>query len=417
MSDRTASSSGFRLLFARIFTFVLPLLVLVGAVGGVIAMNALKKPPEKAEETATPPVVLVAEAEAKPVRLAVSSQGEVRPRTEISLVAQIGGRLVEVSDEFIEGGFFEEGQVLLEIEKTDYRLAVTRAEAAVAQARRALEREQAEAEIAARDWEELGDGDATALTLRQPQLAEARADLAAAEAQLADARLDLERTTIRAPFAGRVTAKAADVGQFVTPGEPLGEIFATNVVEVRLPLSDTDLARTGLPVAFRATEDEPGPRVTLSAVVGGQPRSWEGRITRTASRFDASTRLLSAIAEVQDPYGAAADDGAPLAVGLFVSAEIEGRAIENAITLPRAALRGDDIVYAVSDDGTIEERRVTVADSNRERIVLLSGVAAGERVVASPLRGATDGMAVTPVNPNAPEAAEGDSDDTRLAAN
>jgi len=417
--DAAPRRSGLRLLLARLITFALPVALIAGGVGSVVVMGALKEAPEKNEEIATPPVVLIAEAVAEPVRLSVSSQGEVRPRIEIDVASQVGGRLVHVSNEFIEGGFFEEGDVLVEIEKTDYRLAVTGAGAVVAQAQRALDRERAEAEVAVRDWADLGDGNASALALRQPQLAEARAALAASEAQLADARLDLMRTTITAPFRGRVTAKSVDVGQIVTPGQPLGQIFATHVVEIRLPLTDAELARAGLPIAFRESEDTPAPRVTLSAIVGGQPRQWTGRVTRTASRFDASTRLLSAIVEVEDPYGAGADDGAPLAVGLYVSAEIEGRRIDGAIVLPRAALRGEDRAFVVLDDDTIDVRTVAVAQSTRDRVVILSGVEAGERVVASPLRGATDGMLVSPVTSAARSGDNADDpdDETRVASN
>jgi len=413
------SGSPFRLLLARIFTFALPPLLIAGGIGGVMVMGALKEAPEKTEEAATPPVVLIAEAISEPVRLTVASQGEVRPRIEIDVASQVGGRLVHVSNEFIEGGFFEEGDVLIEIEKTDYRLAVTGAEAAVAQARRALDRERAEAEIAARDWADLGDGDASALVLREPHLAEARAALAAARALLDDARLDLTRTTVTAPFRGRVTAKSVDVGQIVTPGQALGQIFATHVVEIRLPLTDAELARAGLPIAFRTSDATPGPRVTLSAIVGGEPRQWSGRITRTASRFDSSTRLLSAIVEVEDPYGVGADNGAPLAVGLFVGAMIEGRQINGAVVLPRAALRGEDRAFVVLDDDTIDVRSVTVAESTRDRVVILSGVEVGERVVASPLRGVTDGMLVTPVTSSArsEDGDVADDDETQVASN
>ncbi len=401
----TTSKRRFRpsLWMARLFTFILPVLVIVGGVFSVVVMGGMRPDPEQREEAATPPAVLTAEAETSSVNLTVGSQGEVRPRTEIDVVPQVGGRVVMVSEDFVEGGFFSEGDVLIEIDDADYQLAITRAESQVAQASRALQRERAEADIAAGDWRDLGVGDPSALALRQPQLAEARAALRAAEASLATARLDLERTVVRAPFDGRVASISANLGQYVTPGQPLGEIFSTEMVEVSLALSDADLTRAGLPVAFRETEDNPGPNVRLSATVGGEQRVWNGRITRTASRFDSSTRLLAAITQVDDPYGAGADGGVPLAVGLFVSAQIEGRRIDEAVTLPRTALRNDQDVYVIRDDNQIEIRQVAVIDSDRERVVLASGVEPGERVVVSPLRGAVNGMIVAPVSNDASE--------------
>jgi RND family efflux transporter MFP subunit len=407
LAGHQRKSGGIKLFLTRFFTFILPVLVIVGGVGTVVVMGALKQPPEKSEPVAEAPKVVTSTTETEAVRLTVSNQGVAEPRVEIDVVPQVGGRIDYVSPAFISGGGFEKDEVLIRIEDVDYALAVTRAEAEVSRAARALARERAEADIAQRDWEELGDGEASELALRQPQLAEARATLAAAQAALEDAKLDLARTEIRAPFDGRVAMKSADAGQFVNAGQSLGRIFSTNVIEVRLPLSDRELAKTSLPVAFQATEQEPGPAVELSAVVAGEYRIWNGRITRTDSRFDQATRLLYAIAEVEDPYGAGAADGAPLAPGLFVNAEIEGRFIDDAVVMPRTALRSENQVYVVTDDDTLSVREVRVVSSDRERVVVTSGVAAGEQVVVSPLRGAAEGMAVTPV---APEVLAGETD-------
>ncbi len=374
---------------------VLPFIVIIGGtVAAVAVMSANRPEPEQAEKTVRGIAVFVERAEPQTVRLTVETQGEVRPRREIDLIPQVAGRIVEVDRSFIAGGFFSQGDTLLKIEDADYQLAVTRMEAEVARARRALESERAESEIARANWEDLGIGDPTALALRRPQLAEARAALAAAEAQLEDARLQLARTEIKAPFSGRVREKAVDVGQYVSPGQQLGRIFSTDVVEVRLPLTDAELALLGLPVAFAASEDKPGLETTLSANVGGERREWSGRIVRTDSAIDAQTRTLFAFAEVEDPYGAGADGDAPMAVGLFVNAQIKGREIADAIVLPRAALRGADEVFVAKEDGTLDMRRATVVSSDRERVILSGGVERGEHVVASPILSPTQGMAI-----------------------
>ncbi len=415
-SGHGKKGGGIKLFLARFFTFILPALVIVGGVASVVVMGMLKKPPEKTDAVAEAPKVVTTITGGESVRLTVAIQGVAEPRNEIDVVPQVGGRIDYVSPAFLTGGGFKQGDVLIRIEDVDYRLAVTRSEAEVSRAARALARERAEGEIALRDWEELGEGEASDLALRQPQLAEARASLAAAQATLEDAKLDLARTEIRAPFDGRVARKSADTGQFVNAGQALGRIFSTDVIEVRLPLSDRELAKTSLPVAFQATEDDPGPDVELSAIVAGEFRVWKGRITRTDSRFDQSSRLLHAIAEVDDPYGAGAADGTPLAPGLFVNAEIQGRLFDDAVVMPRAALRGEKEVYVVNDDDTVSIRDVRVVSSDRTQVVVIGGVAAGERVVVSPLRGAADGMAVTPVSPAELAGETDDADTTEDAA-
>ncbi len=383
-----------KLIIGRILVFGLPLFVIIVGVAGVMIMGALKPKPEKKAEVLKPVPVLVARPQRQSVHLSILTQGEVRPRTEIDLVPQVSGKLVYVSPSFIEGGFFRKGDVLIRIEPYDYQLRVIQAKAQVAQAEQRLAREQAEAAIAKKDWAELGQGPASPLTLRVPQLAEARAMLASAKASLDDAKLQLSRTVIRAPFTGRVRTKNADIGQYVTPGARLGRIFATSIVEVRLPLTDSELSQLSLPLAFNETKAHPGPAVDLSAVVAGQEHHWHGHIARTDSAIDPRTRLLSAFVEVKDPYGAGADSGVPLAVGLFVDARVQGREIPDALVVPRTALRSNNMVFVAKDDNTLNMRKVSVASSNRERAVLLAGVSPKDRVITSPVRSPSEGMKI-----------------------
>ncbi|PHS24714.1 MAG: efflux transporter periplasmic adaptor subunit [Robiginitomaculum sp.] len=385
------------LLLWRGIVFVLPVLVIVGSVAGVMIMGALKPKPEKKIEVIKPTPVLVVSPQRKTVHLAVNTQGEVRPQTEIDIIPQISGKIVYVAPGFIDGGFFKKNDMLVRIEAADFNLRVIQAEAQVAQAEQRLAREQAESEIAKHDWAELGEGEASPLTLRLPQMAEAQASLDSANARLADANLQLSRTVIRAPFTGRVRTRIADFGQYVTIGTRLGRIFATKVVEVRLPLSDTELSQLDLPLAFNESKAQPGPAVELSAVVAGKQRHWNGRITRTDSAIDPRTRVLFAFVEVDDPYGAGADDGMPMAVGLFVDAHIEGREIPNALVVPRTALRGDNTVYLAKDDNTLSMRSVTVVSSNRNEAILIAGINPDDKVITSPVRAVAEGMRIETV--------------------
>ncbi|MCF6292503.1 MAG: efflux RND transporter periplasmic adaptor subunit [Robiginitomaculum sp.] len=388
-----------KLIVGRVIFFLLPLIILVMGIVVLVIMSALKPELEKTVTEIKAVPVLVTSPSQEEVRLNVFTQGEVSPRVEIDVVPQVGGKIEYISKNFLEGGAFSKNEVLIRIETADYDLRVVQAEATVAQAKQGLLREQAEAQIAARDWEELGSGEASALTLRKPQMAQAEASLAAANASLADAKLQLARTAIRAPFAGRVRSKAADVGQFVTPGARLARIFSTEVVDVRLPFSDAELAKLNLPMAFVESENNRGPEVKLSAIVAGKPRTWQGRITRTDSAIDPTTRLMFAFVEVLEPYGAGADDGMPLVVGLFVQAEVEGQVLPDAMLIPRSALRGNNDVF-LADGDELRIVSVEVASSNRNNAIITSGLSIDDKVITSPVRGAHDGMIIATVARN-----------------
>lgn len=389
-------------MFRKFFTVIGTVGILAGGALLIVAMGALRPNVQPKEPELTPPTVFYAVAEEQSVTLDVTAQGEVRPRTDISLTAQVSGQVVSTSDAFVDGGAFKKGDVLVQIEDAPYR-----ATAAAARAR--LAQEEAESVLARKDYEDLNrDDDPTELTLRIPQLEQARAEYKAAQ-------LDLERTTIRAPFDGRVRERIAGVGQFVSPGAQLGRIFATEIAEIRLPLTDADLAKLGLPIAFVETAGEPGPPVELRAYVAGGDHLWSGRIARTDGAIDATTRQIFAIAVVDDPYGdGASPDGTPLAMGLFVDATIEGKPYDKAIVLPVSALYGRDRVYVINDDNTLDERVVSVVATDRDTVTIASGVNDGERVVTSPLRGADDGDPVSPIDPsNVPNSADGNENIAR----
>ena len=389
-------------MFRKFFTLIGTAGILIGGIGFIMFMGSLRPKIEPEEPELAPPLVFYATAKAESVTLDVSAQGEVRPRTDINLTAQVSGRVTSISDAFVDGGAFEEGKILVNIEDADYRAAAAGAKARVAQAEEGLRREEAEAALARRDYEDLGRSDApTDLALRIPQLAQARANFEAARAEYRAAELNLARTAVRAPFQGRVRQRIVGVGQYVAPGAQLGRIFSTDAAEIRLPLTDNDLAKLGLPIAFNESADRPGPPVKLSAFIAGEEHFWDARIARTDGAIDPATRQISAIAVVDDPYGEGADNGTPLAMGLYVDATIEGKPYDNAIMLPRSALYGQNTVYVIADNDTIHARHVRVVSSERDTITISTGVEPGEQVVISPLRGAGDGDKVTPTDPTA----------------
>jgi RND family efflux transporter MFP subunit len=374
-------------LLRKALVILVPILIFVFAFIGLAAMQAGKKKPEVQKRRDPTLAVMAVPAYLETVVLDVVVQGQTRPRTQVDMSPQVGGKIIYVSPQFVAGGQFSKGDVLLRLEKADYEVAVLRAEAAVARAEQVVVREKAEGQIAAEDWEDLGrGGQASALTLRKPQLAEAEASLKSARADLDNAKLQLSRTIVRAPFNGRISERFADIGQFVGPGTRLAQIFSTESIEVPLSINDADLTRLALPVSMSATDKSAKLDVTLSAVIAGKRREWAGKIVRTGGVFDPQTRTISAIAEVKDPFGKGmSDDGFPLPPGLFVEAEILGQTLEDAIVIPRDSLRPEDKVYVVDDKGEAQSRDAVVLDTNAERAVIASGVEPGELVIISPL--------------------------------
>ena len=397
MSTQKKREFRLRLAIKCFFFLVLPVLVIGGGIAGTIAMGALKPTPEEKVDVIEALPVVTAKSFAEPVQLRVSSHGEVQARSEIDLAAEMGGRVTYIAPDFLPGGQFKRGQILFRLDDRELKLRMVQAEAAVAQARTNFIRETSEAELARADAEDLGVDNVSTFALREPQIAEAQAQLASAQAAFEEAQLQLERTVIRAPFSGRVATKLTDIGAYITPGMQLGHLYATDVVDVPIPLTDKDLAALGLGIGFVETAANPGPPVQLSATIAETDHSWTGRISRTASSFDPATRVLFAYVTVDDPYGANADNGTPLATGLFVTADIEGRQLVEGVVVPRTALRGADTVYIARDDDTLEIRSVSVAASDRERVVTVAGIAIGEHVITSPVRGAADGRKIKPV--------------------
>ncbi|MFQ5670175.1 MAG: efflux RND transporter periplasmic adaptor subunit [Acidobacteriota bacterium] len=374
----------------------LPPLVL--ALGGLVALVLYwaRPAPEAVQPGAVLPWVRVERVHLQTVQPTVHSQGTVVPRTESVLVSEVAGRITEVSPSFSVGGFFEAGDLLVRVDPSDYERRVTEARAEVTRRQMSLEEERASAEVAREEWQELGEGEPTPLTLHQPQVAEAEAALAAARAMLEQARREVDRTRLRAPYAGRVREKHADVGQYVTPGTPIGTLYAVDYAEVRLPVPDQELAYLDLPLGYRGEPaPETGPPVRLTADFAGQVHAWQGRIVRTEGEIDPKSRMVMLVARVKDPYGRGGDpDRPPLAVGMFVNAEIQAREFKNVAVVPRGALRGTDRVVVVDQTDRLRFRPVQVLRRTGDEVYIGKGLEEGDRICLSLLEPVTEGMRV-----------------------
>ena len=375
---------------------VLPILVLVVAV--LIARHLIVNRPEAGRQAPTEVALSVdaTRVASGSFEVVVTSEGTVRPRTESTLIPEVAGRIIEVSPDFREGGFFDKGEVLVRIEPRDYELALATAEAQVAQAKATLEQELALAEVVKNDWEQLGK-EAPALGLRKPQIAAAEAALLSARAQLERARVDLERTRIRAPYAGRVLEQAADIGQFVSVGTVLARVYAVDYVEIPLPLSNRQLEYVDLPERFRrdkGAEIAPGAVVSIEADIGRTTYQWQGRLVRVEGAIDTQSRQLFVVAQVDDPYARGPQGRPPLRIGQFVRARIQGRTLNDVFVLPRAALREGSQVLIVDESSHLQRKTVSVAWSDEERVVISEGLEEGDVVTLTSLSIAASGTLV-----------------------
>lgn len=375
-----------------------PIAILLAATIVSVVFVLTRPDPKVVDNTPKPLLVDAIEVVREDIQVSVRSQGTVQPRTRTTLVAEVSGRVVEVADQFSVGGFFTRGDVLLTIDQRDYLAAVKRAEAAVASAQSLLATEKGRAEVAYQDWLKYRSSvkrseAATDLALRKPQMQEAEANLSSALADLDHARDQLERTRIRAPYDGLFSAKQVDIGQFVNTGSPLAEIFAIDRAELRLALPEHKLNYLELPTLAQPDLNIE-PEVQLFAEVGGDLHQWQGRVVRTEGVFDDRTRVLFAVAQIDDPYGMNHPVREPLRIGTFVEANISGRVINDLVVLPRNLLRAGNRIWIIDRQHQLQNRQVSVLRTDGKDIYITSGLADGELVCASTISGAVPGTEV-----------------------
>ena len=374
------------------------LLILVVGALMVFALFALKPAPHTMPpRQALPPQVAIIYANPETQALSVKSQGTVTPRREIDLVTQVAGKVRWVNEKFLSGGFFKAGEALIEIDDQDYRFALVRAQARVAESNQLLATEKGRALQAKREWRDLGNAESNELFLRIPQLAAAEANLAASIADQEKAQLDLERTKVTVPFDGRIRETSVDLGQYVSPGARVARVYDTSTAEIRLPLTDKQAALVELPLGFQGDDNNPGPAVLVSGVISGERYQWRGRVTRTDASVDINSRMYYAVAEVNDPFVQSANDvQVPLIVGLFVEAEISGRDIADVITVPRRALFKNNQIYSLDEQNRAQLKPVRVLATTRDEAWIKGDIAMGEPIIISGQNFILPGLEVSP---------------------
>jgi RND family efflux transporter MFP subunit len=380
-------------------TKLLPLIVIIAALV-IAAMMSLTKPDSLElespnREIAVKTVVL----EKSQVQLKVKSQGTVQPLTRTMLVSEVSGIVMALAPQFEVGGAFAKGDVLIKLDPADYQVAKQRADAQLQSAKAQLLSEQARSSQAKKEWEMTGRplNEAPVLALRTPFLAEAQSRLLQAEAEVKQAELKLQRTVIRAPYAGMVSSTMVDVGQYVTIGARLGETFAIDFAEIRLPMTGKDLSKLGWNAATSKQSIFNQNKVQLQGTVNGKTATWQAVLIRSEGTIEQSSRSQYLVAQVADPYNIKAIEDRPrLLIGSFVEAIVAGKIISDVYSLPRHALRSNKRVATLDADQYLKLLDVDYMYEDHTNYYINSGLEGKVEVVTSGMGIMVDGMKLKP---------------------
>ena len=369
-----------------------PVLVLLA--GASLAMLlVVTEPPPQVDDYVRPPItVRTVTVSSQAEHLIVRSQGTVQPRTESQLIPEVSGRVTWMSPKLVTGGTFKEGDPLLRIDDADYQNTLASGKAA-------LTRTQVELEHAADELNRLERllqqnlASQSQVDEVQRRFRVAGANLSEAEIAIEQSKRDLGRTEIKAPYPGRVRSEQVDLGQFISRGSPIATIYADDFVEVRLPIASNQLAYLDISVSGELAS-EPAAPVTLTARLGNVQFIWSGELVRPEAEIDSRSRMFYGVARVRNEHS---EEHPPLAVGLFVKAEIQGRLFDKVIRLPRSALRDRDQVLVVDADNRLRFRQVSLLRIEHDEVLISKGLEDGELVCISPLQTVVDGMRVQAV--------------------
>lgn len=377
----------------RFLKIVLPLLILVVGIYGFKMMGKLKKAPQRQHQMQQGLLVDVMELQSINHHTTIFATGTVQAEQEIELVPQVSGKVVSISPNFVAGGFFRKGDLLLKVEPSDYQLSVEKAKAEIAQAQLGLATENERARVALKEWNriEIADkGTPGPLVTREIQLQQEKARLAAAQANLKQAELNLSRTELRAPFNGRIRKEQVDVGQFIKSGASIGTLAGTDRAEIHIPVAIDEL--TWL------TSSGQLKKVTASITLPGQTQSkWQGTLVRTLGEIDTKSRLATLIVNVNDPYRLQkSNSSAVLPNGQFVNVELQGQILQNVYKIARKALRSNNTIWLVNNDNRLVIQPVQVIRRERDFIIIKPDVTNGDRLILSALSGVAEGTLLRP---------------------
>ncbi|OIQ25892.1 efflux RND transporter periplasmic adaptor subunit [uncultured Vibrio sp.] len=358
----------------------------------LIASKLLIASKEEPEQVVVEPTVLrveVLEAEPQTMTFQISSYGFIEPKYQSKVVSEISGRILHLSPDLLVGGLVKKGQVLANIDPSDYEADLEQAKASLAQAKALLEEELARAEVAKRDWAHVGKGEAPKLGLREPQVKRELANVKFSQAAVKRAARNVQRTVIKAPFDGLVSERHASLGEYLTVGAPIADIYDTQQAQVSLPIVNNDLAY--LPI-----EDEVSLFGTLKVRYAGQEFDYPAVISRSERVIDRNSRMFNLIAEIDDPYCLASEtcELPSLKFGSYVTAMINANTVDDIVALPRNLVRNGE-AFVVNAQDKLEPREVNIIRQDEEFAYIQSSFTTGERISLTPISQYSEDQAVT----------------------
>ena len=366
------------------------LLAAVAAAAGIIMSRPM---PEQLTVSETTSAIRAMTVVKESLRLKIRSEGTVTPKTQTNVIPEIKGRVTWISPNLVVGGYFQAGDLLVTIDAADYEARTGLAQAQLLRAEAELEHKRFELQ---RLQTLIKDNLVSQSNLENAARAHkiAKANVIESKINLAQAERDLSRTKITAPFEGMVRSESIDIGQFVQQGTPIASIYASDAVEVRLPIVNAQLAYLD-PANLQRGELDPAtaPMIKLTARYAGTSFVWRGQLARTEGEIDAQSRMITAVARVRQDNQS--PDVPPLQVGAFVAAEIEGQYLDDIVRLPRAALRPNSQVLIIDGDNRLRFRAVNVLRLENDFVLIDSGLESGEVVNLSPIQTVVDGMRVS----------------------
>ena len=372
-----------------------PLFILLGAFALSYLLWFLGQVQPDPVEELPPPDVIIEILTPKDFQVQISSNGTTTPLTQTVLTAEVGGEVIYRSKKFAEGASVIEGEILAKIDDTDLQLQYKNALLQLANAEVQYSLQLAEAEVAKKAWDKIGDGVASDLTLKKPQLKQAEAFLEVAKAQVSSAAKKLNKTEIIAPYAGRIQNVNIDLGSTIIPGQPVGAMYTSSEIEITLAVKDNDLQFLSIPMDGRKLNPSEQASVVIESFYKGKNQSWKGKLERVDGVIDPVTRMINLIAVFKNDF--IEIDKPNLPIGLFVEAKIDGITLKNIFEIPINSISEDNEVYIVDKDNQLELRKLTILKKYSEFVIIKDGLKAGERLVTSKLSTASDGIKVNPV--------------------
>lgn len=372
-----------------------PLFILLGAFAISYLLWLLGQVQPDPVEEAPAPDVIVEILTPKDFQIQISSNGTTTPLTQTVLTAEVGGEVIYRSKKFSEGSSVIEGEILAKIDDTDLQLQYKNALLQLANAEMQYSLQLAEAEVAKEAWEKIGDGVASDLTLKKPQLKQAEALLEVAKAQVSSAEKKLNKTEIVAPYAGRIQSVNIDLGTTIIPGQPVGALYTSSEIEVTLAVKDNDLQFLSIPMDGRKLDPSEQALVEIRSFYKGKNQTWIGRLERVDGVIDPVTRMINLIAVFKNDF--IETDKPNLPIGLFVEAQIDGIILKDIYSIPVNAISENNEVYIVNNDNELVLRQLSILKKYSDFVIVKDGLKAGERIVTSKLSTASNGIKVNPV--------------------